>query len=73
MDLYWSIYEFERKIQTDIYEDLDDELFLATVRDNSLTLSILGDFTGSISCKSQSDSTNELQISVNARSRGMDS
>ena len=70
MDLYWSIYDSERKINTDIYDDLEDELFLATVRGNLLTLSILGNFKGSVSCRSQNSSKNELQISVNAQTGG---
>ena len=38
MDLYWSIYDFDSKLQTDLYEDLDYDQFLATVRNNLLTL-----------------------------------
>ena len=69
MDLYWSIYDFDSKLQTDIYEDLDNDQFLATVRNNLLTLSVLGGFKGRLSCKSQTK--NELQISVTIMTGGI--
>ena len=61
-DLYWSIYDLDSKLQTDLHEDFEDNQFLATVRDNFLTLNILGEFYGRVSCKSRTE--NELQISV---------
>ena len=70
MDLYWSIYDFDSKLQTDLYENLyDDRLFLVTVRNNLLTLNFVDSFKGRISCKSQTK--NELQISITALTIGM--
>ena len=64
MDLYWSIYDIVGEHQTDVYEDLEDDVFLATVRNNLLTLSFLGGLRYNVSCKSQTE--HGLQISVTA-------
>ena len=63
VDLYWSLFSREMKMETNITRDLSNNDFIATVHDNYLTLTILGRFVGTVSCKSRA-SSDEIRVDV---------
>ena len=54
--LLWRIHLLESKQEIDITSDISDKDFIVTILKNSITLNILGNFLGSVSCIYGNDS-----------------
>ena len=63
--LFWRINHLETKEEIDFTSDVGGEDFIVTILDNGITLNILGNFLGSVSCIYGKDS-----ISINVVTNG---
>ncbi len=56
--MFWKIYNSVSKEDMELPSDASDKDFIVTTLENSITLNILGDFIGKVSCIHGDDSVN---------------
>ena len=56
--LLWRTYHLETKVEMEFTSDASGKDFIVTTLENGITLNILGDFLGSVSCIYGDDSVN---------------